>query len=249
MSTNPGILLGYPIELSKICKIYPPTLNEVLLTAEYSTYESIFLVSQEDIWDSLAERDGEIPDNAPTPFQKLMVKSAASEEYLGLVERAIKFFTHEEVIVQPDGDLIFFLEGFEDIKEVGQLRYLSEESYFYFQNGIRIVTGNEIVEPPVIDESPKARQIKAKLRKRKKLVDEHKKGEKISLSTMLVALSCMNVGFSLLKESGEISYPAIPLLFKMGQEKERHQTDMLLIAGGADAKKIKPKTWIRETEK
>lgn len=240
------ILMGFPIPFLHICDIYPPTLNDVLGNKNYASYVKILTLSQEDIWDSLAEKEGDIPKGSPTPFSKLMEAARSSAQVKNRAEEAIKFFTKEEVQIRTDGELIIFTTGVEDIKHLSELRLLTESNYFIFQNAIREAMGRKTLEPPIEDEHPKVAIIKARARKRDRLVQKKGNQSSISLSQMLVGLSCMNVGFSLLKKYGEISYPAIFELFKMARNRERHQTDMQLIAGGADAKKIRPKDWIRE---
>lgn len=244
MAINPAFLMGVPIHFKKICKVYPPTLNEVLEIPAYNQYVHLLTQSQEDIWDELAEKEGEIPPNSPTPFQDLVSRSEKSPAIKRLLEEAVSFFTHEQVSLK--GEVIIFTEGLENVTDISQLRAIHEDNYFDFQNLVRQSIGEEVKEPPVTDDHPKIALIKAKGRKRDRLVKKKGNQSTISLSTMLVALSCMNVGFSLLKKCGEISYLAISPLFKMAQEKEKHETDKQLIAGGADAKKIRTKYWIRE---
>lgn len=241
------LLMGFPLPFGRVCDVYPPTLNDVLGNKNFSLYSRILTMSQEDIWDDLAEKEGEIPEGSPTPFSRLMEGARDSEKLKNRIEEAFEFFCKEPVQVRTDGEIIIFTDGIEEIKTIEQIRVITEENYFSFQNLIREVTGKEQLEAPVEDEHPRVALIKAKARARDRLIEKKGNQSSISLSEMLVALSCMDVGFTLLKEHGEISYLAVLELFKAGQRKERYQNDMLLISGGADAKKIRPKDWIRNT--
>ena len=241
------ILMGFPLPFGRICEVYPPTLNDVLGKRNFPLYSRLLTLSQEDIWDDLAEKEGEIPKGAPTPFSRLMEGARNSKELKNRIEEAFEFFCKESVQVRTDGEIIVFTDGIEEIKTIEQIRVITEENYFSFQNLIREVTGKEHLEAPVEDEHPRVALIKAKARARDRLIEKKGNQSSISLSEMLVALSCMNVGFTLLKEHGEMSYLAILELFKTAQRRERYQNDMLLISGGADAKKIRPKDWVRNT--
>jgi len=47
--------LGRPIKFKNICKIYPPSINDVLDDENYPVYRKLFLSSQEDLEDEAAE--------------------------------------------------------------------------------------------------------------------------------------------------------------------------------------------------
>lgn len=48
---------------------------------------------------------------------------------------------------------------------------------------------------------------------------------------------------------GEMSYAAFTPIMKMCQEKEKYDIDIRSLLAGADSKKIRPKYWIRNSEK
>lgn len=239
-------LFRRPTNFQETCFIYPPSLFEVLDNDEYPIYQRLLTTSQEDIWDELAEQEGQIVKGAPSPIQYLCSLAGRSKKIMHTLEAAIKFFTHEPAIIRPESNLIIFANSAQDATDLTKIRYLDADNFFDFQNTLRTVLGEEEVEAPNEDEHPKIALIKAKGRKRDRLIQKGKSSGSISFSTMLVALSCMNVGFELLPKYGEISYPALFELFSMGQEKEKHDTDLQFIVGGADAKKINPKPWIRD---
>ena len=48
---------------------------------------------------------------------------------------------------------------------------------------------------------------------------------------------------------GEMSYAAIGPIMAMMQDKEKYDVDIRSLLAGADSKKIKPKYWIRNSDK
>ena len=68
------------------------------------------------------------------------------------------------------------------------------------------------------------------------------------MQTCLVAICCMGIGLTPLN-IGEMSYAAIGPIMKMSQEKEKYDIDIRSLLAGADSKKIKPKYWIRNSDK
>ena len=48
---------------------------------------------------------------------------------------------------------------------------------------------------------------------------------------------------------GEMSYASVGTLMKMMQDKEKYDLDIRSLLAGADSKKIKPKYWIRNSDK
>ena len=50
------------------------------------------------------------------------------------IEEAFEFFTKEEVQVRTEGEVIIFTEGIEEVTTVGQLRLITNDNFFHFQN-------------------------------------------------------------------------------------------------------------------
>jgi hypothetical protein len=46
---NDKIFLGFPIEFEDICKIYPPTVNDVVSNKDFSIYQALFTITQEEL--------------------------------------------------------------------------------------------------------------------------------------------------------------------------------------------------------
>ena len=244
---NPAIFLGEPLHWGKI-KIYPPKIKDVLANPMYGIYQSLLVLSQEDIWDSIAEKQGKalgsIPENgALTPFETLMLTCYEQPSVEELTKQAIDFFTHEQVRIIPETKTILFTRSLEEEEQPKDLWILNDENFFEFQNKIREVMGEKLLEPPNPNEHPKIAMMKAKARLRDRI--KKRKGTKDSIDTvtMLGALCCMIPGLSPLN-IGEMSYPAASFLFSMGQRKEKYETDLKVATAGFGNKKIKPKYWV-----
>ena len=74
-----------------------------------------------------------------------------------------------------------------------------------------------------------------------------KSGKGLNLETLLSSICCMGIGITPLN-IGEISYVAANTLIMRFQEKEKYEIDIRSIQAGAEAKKIKPKYWIRNLD-
>jgi hypothetical protein len=91
-------------------------------------------------------------------------------------------------------------------------------------------------------------EIKRRARERDRLKTKRGNKDGISLSTCLVAICCMGIGITPLN-IGEMSYASVGEIMKVMQEKEKYDIDIRSLLAGADSKKIKPKYWIRNTDK
>ena len=65
------IFLGYPIDFKDICQIYPPTVNDVIGNKDFSIYQSLFTMTQEELEDAYGQ--DERIKQVPTPFQYLLM--------------------------------------------------------------------------------------------------------------------------------------------------------------------------------
>jgi hypothetical protein len=249
---NPAIFIGEPLFYKQDIKIYPPKVRDVLGRPRYAAYAEIFTTSQEDIWDMIAEKQGQElsgkpVDGAPTPFEFFLNNCFNSPEFMQVAIEAFELFTHERVRINPEGKIIIFTQGIENIKDVQKVRRIEEEDYFTFQNLIRQVLGNDPVEPPRPNENPKVALIKAKGRLRERIKKKNGNKNGITFETMLVALCCMNLGLTPLN-IGEIPYPSASVLFTMCQDKEKYETDLKIATAGFGNKKVKPKYWIKNSD-
>ena len=252
MQAKGAFVLGESVPYEQNIRIYPPKVRDVLANEHYGAYVNIFTISQEDIWDMIAENEvgqvtGKPVEDAPTPLDFLLINCYKSEKFTKQVEEAFKFFTHEDVKVLPKSHLIIFTSGIENIESISDLRKIeNEDQYFKFQNLIRAAADEKEVEPPNKNENPRVALIKAKGRMRERLKKKKGSANSISLDTILIALCCMNNGLNPLN-IGEISYIAMNRLIRMSQEKERYETEMRVLTSGFASKKRKsPKYWIQD---
>lgn len=235
--------LGYPAEFKKICLVYPPKIKDVVSNSNFSVYEKLLTLSQEEIEDEYVEKKYDM-STILSPFEYILNCAYNSLEFRALITKAFMFFIREPVIFLFEQKAIA-IGDLKEVKKVEQLRMLKEEDYFEFQNMIRASMGRAQVEKPKLDEDPRVKAIKAKARYRDKI--KAKLGKNLNLKTILASICCMNIGLTPLN-IGELSYAAIPILFSTYQEKEKYQLDIDSLLAGADSKKVKPKYWIRNLD-
>lgn len=262
---NLKAFLGYPVDFNGICEVYAPKIKEVIGLDKYGIYQKLLTISQEEIYDSINENpiDGKphftIPiseggapqpvratpkiNTAPSPLEYILINCYQNKSFLKITQEAFEFFTHEEILPMYEEKMIYIgkLEDITKYNNLSELPTLNESNFFDFQNLIRSLVGQKIIEPPDPNEDPRITRMKAKARYRDKVKMES--GQSIGLSEMLVAICCMGIGITPLN-IGEMSYTAIQALFSTYQNKEKYELDIQSLLAGADSKKIKPKYWI-----
>lgn len=249
---NPAVFIGEPLTFKQF-KVYPPKVKDVVANPAYGQYLKVLTISQEDIEDELCKRE-DLQGQYPTPFEFLLINCYHSEPFKKIAQEAFRFFLHAEVNFFFEQKLLI-LGNLEqvviDASSVEDLPTIKEEEYFDFQNMVRLACGETPHKPPEKpdpDEDPRITAIKMKARQRDRI--KAKQGNKggISIQTCLVAICCMGIGITPLN-IGEMSYAAIGPIMKMSQEKEKYDIDIRSLLAGADSKKIKPKYWIRNSDK
>ena len=251
---NPAIFINRPLNFGKICKVFPPTLGDVLSLPSFGQYKKLLTITQEDLRDEFGESMSKEGKTVPTPFEFLLINCYHNVEILKLVLSGFKFFIHEDVYPLIEDKIIVVgneTDSMTPEEALAKRRVISEENYFDFQNFIRMACGDKIVKPPEPEdpnEDPRIRRIKAKARMRDRIkAKQGVQGKGISLETCLVAICCMGIGITPLN-IGEMSYAALFPLLQTYQEKEKYDLDVRAVLAGADSKKIKPKYWIRNTD-
>lgn len=240
--SNLNFLFGYPEEFKNLCMVYPPKVRDTF-NKKFSLYSQILTISQEEIEDEYTERKLDIKELL-TPFEYLLNSAYNDQEFKRYIEEAFMFFIHEPVTFLFEQKEIVIGE-ISEIKSIEELRLLTEEDYFDFQNLIREALGRDTVEPPNPNEDPRIKAIKAKARYRDKIKAKSNKG--ITLKTTLSSICCMGIGITPLN-IGELSYAVIPVLLSTYQAKEKYSLDIDSLLAGADAKKVKPEYWIRNLD-
>lgn len=243
---NPSTFLGEPSWFKNICQIYPPKVKDVVTNQDFSNFQTILLISAEEIEDLFVENKQKM-DTYPTPLEFLLANCYNNKNYEELTRKAFMFFIREKITILYDLKAIWIGDTAElsNIDNLQQLRLLNEENFLDFQNSIRKALGEKPKEPPNPNEDPRVKRIKAKARYRDRVKAKKDKG--IGFSTSLTSICCMGIGITPLNV-GELSYAAVSELIRRYQEKEKYETDISSLLAGADSKKVKPKYWIRNLE-
>ena len=249
---DPSVFIGLPQTFQNKFNIYPPTVRDVISATKFAQYCRIITITEEDIRDEMAKQGD--TTTSTTPFEFLLINAYYSEHFKQLAVEAFEFFLHQKVNFFFEekmlvvGDLKRVVG---EINSLDQLITIKEEDYFDFQNAIRSSIGEKLVkhsEPPNPNEDPRITAMKAKARERDRIKARHNSKNGISLSTSLIAICCMGLGITPLN-IGEMSYASIGSIMSMMQDKEKYDIDIRSLLAGADSKKIKPKYWIRNSEK
>lgn len=244
---NEKVFLKFPLNFKNKCKIYPPSINEVIKDDKFSLYRKLLTISQEEIEDEFNEKELDMNDLL-TPFEYLLNNVYNHKEIQAIACEAFKFFIHEDVTFLCEHKKIVIgklEEVISNISSIDDLIIIEEEEYFEFQNLLREALGEQKISPPDPNENPKIKKMKAKARYRDRI--KAQSGVGLKLSSSLVSICCMNFGLNPLN-IGELSYAAIHPLIRYYQEKEKYQLDIDSLLAGADSKKIKPKYWVRNIE-
>ena len=254
--SDTATFLGLPKDFKQKFLIFPPTVKEVIGNQNFQKYQTLLTISQEELEDIFIKnnKDKGFDDyksfQVPTPFDYLLANGYHSKEVDKIIKEAFYFFTKQKITILYEEGLILIGELEEEIQRVGtdlnSLVFLKADEYFDFQNAIRESLGEDKIEPPDPNLHPKIRRMKALARYRDRI--KAKKGMGISLETTLVSICCMGIGITPLN-IGELSYASLSTLMRIYQEKEKYEIDVRSLQAGADAKKIKPKYWIRNLDK
>lgn len=242
------VFIKAPLPFKNICTIYPPSVQDAIGNPRFGQYIKLLTISEDDVRDELPKD----LDKYPTPFEFLLINCYQSPQFCEIARDAFRHFLHSEIELMYDDKKICigkFEEVVQQVKSVEDIKFLTEENYFDFQNAIRVSLGDKTLkppEPPNPDEDPRVARIKAKARERDRIKARKGSANGISVSTSLVAICCMGIGITPLN-IGEMSYAAIGPLMKMSQEKEKYDIDIRTLLAGADSKKVKPKYWIRNS--
>lgn len=240
---NKNFFLGYPVDFEGVCWIYPPKVKDLMANKDFEIYTKLLTLSQEEIEDEMVKMQQEAPVIL-TPLEYLLNLGYYNKDFEQKIKLAFKYFTHEECLILYEQKMIV-LGDFAHVKSLKELRKITEENYFNFQNLIRESIGIKPLEPPNPNEPEKIRRMKAKARYRDKIKAKQKAG--LKLETILASICCMNMGLNPLN-IGELSYASVQTLVAVYQNKEAYELDMQSLLAGADKKKIKPKYWIRNLD-
>lgn len=245
---NAHFLIGLPEQFQNVCWIYPPKVKDILEDKNYNVYRKIFLSCQEDIIDEYTELGLSLSE-VPTPLGYIFTLIKADERLKPTILDGFKFFIHEPVTLVEDKEIVIIGDLNKElkfIKSVDDLRLITEDNYFEFQNKLREALGEKAVEPYNPNENEKIKYFKAKARLRDRVKAKNSK-DALTLGSTLAAICCMDFGINPLN-IGELSQVAITILIRYYQEKKKYEIDISSLLAGADSKKIKPQNWIRNIE-
>ena len=251
--SNAAVFIGEPLRFKDKFYVYPPKVKEVVSNPVFNQFFRVLTITQEDIQDELAERPND-DKKYPTPFEFLLINCYHSKQFKLIAQEAFQFFLHQEVNFFYEQKMLIvgkLEEVMSKFSSTEDLVTITEEEYFDFQNMVRVVCGDLPAKPPEApnpDEDPRITAIKAKARARDRIKARQDSKNGISIQTCLVAICCMGIGITPLN-IGEMSYAAIGPIMKMSQEKEKYDIDIRSLLAGADSKKVKPKYWIRNSDK
>lgn len=241
------VFLGFPKNFDNLCKIYPPKIKDVIGNDKFPLYKRILTLSQEEIEDEFIEKGLDLA-NMLSPFETLFTNAYNNEEMRQLTNDAFFFFIHEPIMLLYEqkkiiiGDIEKVLKK---IEKIDDLKIIDDSNFFNFQNEVRAMLGEKKIDPPNPNEDPRLKRMKAKARYRDRV--KAKSGKGLQLGSSLASLCCMGFGLNPLS-LGELSYASVPILIRYYQEKEKYQLDVDSLLAGADAKKVKPKYWVRNID-
>ena len=256
---NAATLIGEPLSFKNICLIYPPKVKDVVANPAFHTYYKVLTLTQDELVEECKKRLGDksLENEIIDPFEFLINCCYNNIDFKKITEEAFQFFLHEPVLFLYEEKKILIGSPESNLpkaKNVKDLPFLDESNYFDFQNAIRNSYGVKPIQPPEpvnLNEDPRIRRMKEKIRERDRIkakaAAEGKSTGGISLSTSLAAICCMGIGLTPLN-IGELSYASIGPIMNMMQEKEKYDVDIRSLLAGADSKKVKPKYWIRNTD-
>lgn len=247
---NDKIFLKYPIKFKDICKIYPPTVNDVVGNEDFGIYQSLFTITQEELDEAyLKDEDATI---VPTPFQYLMINYYQDETTQKKIIEAFQQFTHEPVTIVPEIEMLLIGKSEDELNpdiDLENPRLLTEENFFDFQNCVRRSMGldEEVLPEEEKELDPRIKRWKIKMKEREQILAKKKGKNAPTFGTLLAAICCMGIGLNPLN-IGEISYACVHWLIAMYQQNEEYNVDIRAILAGADSKKVKPKYWIKNLD-
>ena len=245
------IFLGFPINFKDVCKVYPPTVNDVVGNEDFAIYQSLFTITQEEL-DKAYLKDENVVQ-VPSPFHYLLMNYYQDDEIREKIDEAFLQFVHEPVTIVPEIEMLLIGKSEEELDpniDLDEPRLLTEENFFEFQNQIRMVLGMDTIKPPEPEEinlDPRIKRWKMKVQESEEIIKAKKAKNAPTLGTLLAAICCMGIGLNPLN-IGEISYACVHWLIAMEQQKEEYDIDIRALLAGADSKKVKPKYWIKNID-
>ena len=232
--------VGIPTEIKNICKVYPVTVREIaeIGAKNFYSYLSFFTLEKEDIDDFLKEQKMEVQI---TPFQFTLINAHEDKQYFNNLQKAFKFFLHEENITILVGNEAIVLG---DIREE---RLIMEEDFNIIcaivaaQNVVHKESAEEKMNNPA---NSKAEQIIKKLKEGRKIREKKNSNSNLSFVDLVASLAAKGNGLNALNV-WDLTYYAFNDQFKRMQMIEEFESSRQSLLAGADPKKVELKHWLR----
>jgi len=93
---NPAAFIKAPLNFGKICRVYPPSVKEVLTISRFGQYKKLFTISQDELELELKNKI-EKGQKIPTPLEFALANAYHSKEFFEIVKESYEYFTHEEI--------------------------------------------------------------------------------------------------------------------------------------------------------
>ena len=230
--------IGAPYLFNNFCFVHPLSVGEVLaLQDKYSTYLQLLTLDRSTIIRTLQSKKIELESSKiPDPFDFLMKSCELDSNFLLELEKAFRTFIQEEITILPSiGQIVI---GSPEDKIV-----LNKSDFLDFQNILRLQNKMSEVEKIPENESSKARYFREKRELRDAIKRKQENAKASSITELMSALCAYGIGITPINIK-EISLYTLYSLLQVSGSKERYESEMEFLYGGADPKKLKPKYWI-----
>lgn len=236
--------VGIPTEIGNICKVYPVTVREIATIGakNFYSYLNLFTLDKEDI-DEFLQQQG--VEERLTPFQFTLINANEDKQYLENLEKAFKFFLHEEQItVLVDNEAII-------LGDINEDRVLMEEDFntvcaiIIEQNMVNKSSAEERMNNP---SDAKAAQIIKKIKEGRKIREKKSSDSNLNFIDLVASLAAKGNGLNAINV-WDLTYYAFNDQFKRMQMIEQYDNARQSILAGADSKKVKIEYWLRPIEK
>lgn len=236
--------VGIPTQIGNICKVYPVTVREIATIGakNFYSYLNLFTLDKEDI-DEFLQQQG--VEERLTPFQFTLINANEDKQYFENLEKAFKFFLHEErITVLVDNEAIV-------LGEINEGRVLMEEDFntvcaiIIEQNMVNKSSAEERMNNP---SDAKAAQIIKKIKEGRKIREKKSSDSNLNFIDLVASLAAKGNGLNAINV-WDLTYYAFNDQFKRMQMIEQYDNARQSILAGADPKKVKMEYWLRPIEK
>ena len=231
--------IGAPYNFDDICFIYPMTVGTTLaLDKKYDVSLQLLTIDRSFIIQKYQLAYGEdfnISD-IPTPLDYLMMSCELDNEFLLELKNAFLTFIREEVTILISSCQIVIGSPLDK-------RIIDNNNFSDFQNIVRLQ--NKIPEVAKIpeNESERAKHFREKRELRDAVKRKQQGANAPSFLDLMSAMCAYGVGITPLNIK-DMSLFALYHQLNVNGSKERYNTEMHFLYGGADPKKLKPQYWI-----